>query len=154
MPDRKEYAQCVGAGLRGKKLSGPERREEFCILSKTCSGKAPDREHALAMCAQGASEKAARPGAPRGRKGSACSGRKMRLVLLTTTNCEPCSAASQYLKKYVDTGQIEVLDIQKSDEGADLVQQHGLTSLPRLLILDADGQPFSQIQVTDKEQTI
>lgn len=49
---RKEYAQCVGQGLRGKQFSKEERRLEFCILSKLCSGKSKTREEAKFICSQ------------------------------------------------------------------------------------------------------
>lgn len=49
---RKEYARCVGQGLKGKKLSKEERKLEFCALSKLCSGKAKTREEALTICSQ------------------------------------------------------------------------------------------------------
>jgi hypothetical protein len=50
--DRVKYNSCIAAGLRGKKMETAERRMEFCIISKTCSGKAKDREEAKAICSQ------------------------------------------------------------------------------------------------------
>ena len=48
--NRQEYNACVGAGLKGKTLGKEERKLEFCIVSKTCSGKAKDREEAKYLC--------------------------------------------------------------------------------------------------------
>lgn len=50
--DRVRYNSCIGNGLRGKKMETAERRMEFCIISKTCSGKAKDREEAKLICSQ------------------------------------------------------------------------------------------------------
>jgi hypothetical protein len=52
MASRQEYNTCVARGMRGKKLSTEERRLEFCIVAKTCSGKAKDREEAKILCSQ------------------------------------------------------------------------------------------------------
>jgi hypothetical protein len=50
MMDRAEYNSCIANGLRGKKLGKEERKLEFCIISKTCSGKARSREEAARVC--------------------------------------------------------------------------------------------------------
>lgn len=50
MATRKEYAQCVGQGLKGKQFTKEERKLEFCTLSKLCSGKAKTREEAERIC--------------------------------------------------------------------------------------------------------
>jgi len=50
--NRKEYNDCVAAGLKGKKLGREERKQEFCIVAKTCSGKAKGREEARVLCSQ------------------------------------------------------------------------------------------------------
>lgn len=47
---REEYNQCVADGMRGKKLTRDERKVEFCVTAKVCSGKANNREEALAIC--------------------------------------------------------------------------------------------------------
>jgi glutaredoxin len=78
----------------------------------------------------------------------------MRVVLLTTTGCKPCSQAKDYLQPQIDTGEIEVLDVQKSDEAANLVAKHGFKGVPKLLVLRADGTPFSELQITDTEMLI
>lgn len=45
-----EYRSCVASGLKGKKLSKEERKQEFCIVSKVCSRKANDRDEAKRLC--------------------------------------------------------------------------------------------------------
>lgn len=52
MPNRQEYAQCVGSHMKGKKLSKEERKLEFCIAAKTCSGKTKTREEAETICSR------------------------------------------------------------------------------------------------------
>lgn len=149
--DRKTYNECVGQGLRGKKFAPGERKREFCVLSKTCSGKASSREQATEMCEVSMSQ----PKAPRGRRaprGRSSGG--MRLVLLTNTGCKPCSSARAYLQKHIEKGLIEELDVQKSNEAADLVAKYGFGSVPKLLVLDDEGVPFSEVQVTDNQETI
>lgn len=67
---RKEYAQCVGKGLRGKQFTKEERKLEFCTLSKLCSGKAKTREEALTICSQPKPPKA--PKVRGTKKGQSC----------------------------------------------------------------------------------
>jgi len=152
--ERKAYNKCVGEGLKGRKLSKVERKQEFCVLSKTCSSKAKSRDEALELCRLSMSQ----PKAPRAtkarRRAARGGGGGMRLVLITTTDCKPCSAAKQYLKDKLDSGLIEELNVQRSDEAADLAQKYGWTDVPKLLILDENGQPFSEIQITDSAQTL
>lgn len=50
--DRDKYNKCMAAGLHGKTLAGEERRKEFCVLAKTCAGKAKTREEAEQICSQ------------------------------------------------------------------------------------------------------
>lgn len=50
--DRKEYNQCVGGHLKGKKLNKEERKVAFCVASKICSGKASTEDEARAICLQ------------------------------------------------------------------------------------------------------
>lgn len=47
---REEYNSCISVGLKGKKFDKEQRKLEFCIVSKTCSGKAKDREEAKYLC--------------------------------------------------------------------------------------------------------
>lgn len=42
----------MASGLQGKDLAGPERKTEFCVLAKMCSGKAKTREEAMTICSQ------------------------------------------------------------------------------------------------------
>jgi hypothetical protein len=48
--DRAAYNACVGEGMKGKHLTKDERKLEFCIASKLCSGKAGDRDEAQRLC--------------------------------------------------------------------------------------------------------
>jgi hypothetical protein len=50
--NRQEYNACISSGMKGKQLSKEERRLEFCIVAKTCSGKAKNREEAMLICSQ------------------------------------------------------------------------------------------------------
>ena len=47
---REEFNQCLGQGMRGKKLTKEERKLEFCAVAKVCSGKSRSREDALEVC--------------------------------------------------------------------------------------------------------
>lgn len=38
--------------MKGKQLSKEERQLEFCVVAKTCSGKAKNREEAILICSQ------------------------------------------------------------------------------------------------------
>lgn len=150
--DRKAYNKCVGDGMRGKKLSGPERKREFCITAKLCSGKAGSRDEADQICQLSASQPKPARATRRTSRGSARGG--MRIVLLTSTDCPPCSTAKNYLRDKIDKGLIQELNIQKSDEAADLAAKYGFQSVPKLLVLDDEGVPFSELQITDTEQTL
>jgi len=153
--NRATYNQCVADALQGKKFSKEERKREFCIAAKTCSGKASSRGEANQLCELSASQ----PKEPKTKKRRSSSGGStaasgMRLVLLTTTGCKPCGAARQYLQDRIDKGEVQVLDIQKSDLAANLVAKNKIVSLPKLILVDGDGNPFSEIQITDNEQMI
>jgi hypothetical protein len=78
----------------------------------------------------------------------------MRLVLLTTTDCPPCSEAKKEIQAHIDSGEIEVLDIQKSDFAADLAAKHHFYSVPKLLVLDKEDTPFAELPITDKAMTV
>jgi len=148
---REEYNACVSAALSGKRFSGPERKKEFCIAAKECSGKASSRADAEQMCALSASQ----PKEPKGRKRRASTGGGgMELVLITTTGCKPCSVAKQYLQERIDKGEIRVVDVQKDNWAADLCAKNHIVSVPKLLVIDSEGNPFSEVQVTDTEEMI
>ena len=153
--NRATYNQCVADALQGKKFTKEERKREFCIAAKSCSGKASSRSEADQMCEVSATK----PKEPRARKrrpssgGSSAAG-GMRLILLTTTGCKPCGAARQYLQERIDRGEVEILDVQKSDFAADLVAKNKIVSVPKLMLVDSEGNPFSEIQITDNEQMI
>lgn len=55
--NREEYNTCVAKGMTGKHLSGDERKLEFCVVAKTCSGKAKSREEAVRLCNEPKPEK-------------------------------------------------------------------------------------------------
>jgi glutaredoxin len=150
--DRAAYNQCVSEALAGKKFTGPERKREFCIAAKQCSGKASSRSEANEMCELSASQPKERKS--RRHRAAGGGGGSMSLVLLTTAGCQPCAAAKQYLKERIDAGEVKVADIQKDDWAADIVAKAKIVSLPKLMVIDSHGQPFSEIQITDKEETI
>lgn len=156
MPKKLEdYRACMSQGLRGKKgLSKEERKRLFCEESRLCSGKASSREEAEQICKVSMSQ----PKEPKARKRRAArpadNGGGMRVVLLTTTGCKPCSAAKDFLKDQLESGEIEELNLQKSNEAADLVAKHGFKGVPKLLVLRADGTPFSELQITETEMMI
>ena len=50
MSKREEYNACIASGLKGKQFNKEQRKLEFCIVSKTCSGKATNREEAQYLC--------------------------------------------------------------------------------------------------------
>ena len=92
--------------------------------------------------------------APRRGAGGGGGGDHMRLILLTTTACKPCAAAKAFLAPQLDAGLIEEWNVQKSNEAADLAAKHGFLGVPKLLVLNPDGTPFSELQITDNEQLI
>lgn len=145
------YSQCVGDAMRGKKLSPDERKREFCISSKICSRKSSTREEAIKLCEEAALTPKAKKTT---RKAGARGGASMELVLLTTTDCKPCSAAKEFLRDKMESGLVRELNIQKDTKAADLVSKYGFNSVPKLLVLDETGAPFSELQITDKAQTI
>lgn len=69
--DRVQYNSCIAAGLKGKKMDAQTRRLEFCIVSKTCSGKARDRSEAQRLCSLPKPEKPEGTGKRRKHKGEA-----------------------------------------------------------------------------------
>lgn len=161
---QEDYRSCMSAGLKGKRgLSKEQRKAEFCITSQICSGKSSSREEAITACnAQPcdggvcllprSQPKAPKASARRARVSRGSGG--MRLVLLTSTDCPPCVAAKKYLKDKMDKGLIEELNVQKSDEAADLAAKYHFMSVPKLLVLDDEGKPFSELQITDEEITL
>ena len=48
--NREEYNACISKHLTGKKFTPEERKMEFCIVAKTCSGKVKSREEAMTIC--------------------------------------------------------------------------------------------------------
>lgn len=50
--DRKEYNTCIARGMKGQNFNKEERKLAFCILAKTCSGKAGSIEDAKKICLQ------------------------------------------------------------------------------------------------------
>ena len=64
---RSEYQGCMTTGLRSlpKGVSKEERKLGFCIMAKTCSGKAANKEEARRICLQPKPPKAAK--APKSR---------------------------------------------------------------------------------------
>ena len=153
MASRAEYNKCMIPFLKDGKTQ-EQHKLDFCVGAKLCSSKAKSETEAREMCQVSLSQ----PKAPKTRKVKKARATRasggMRVVLLTSNECKPCSAAKQYLKDKMEKGLIEELNIQRSDEAADLALKYGFQSVPKLLILDDEGVPFSELQITDQEQTI
>lgn len=151
MASRAEYNKCMIPFLKDGKTK-EQHRMDFCVGAKICSGKSKSKEEAAQVCQISLSQ----PKEPKSRKTRRATPAKggMRLVLLTSTACKPCSAAKQYLKDKIDKGLIQELNVQTSDEAADLAAKYGFQSVPKLLVLDDEGVPFSELQVVDTEQTL
>lgn len=149
--DKQKYSKCVGDAMRGKKFSADQRKREFCIASKLCSQKSSSREQANEICEQAALNPKPSKSKP---KKSRDNGNGMRLILLTTADCKPCSAAKQILADKLASGFITEFNIQKSTEASDLVAKYKLDSVPKLLVLDETGAPFSELHVVDQTQTL
>lgn len=73
----------------------------------------------------------------------------MRVVLLTAPNCLPCEGAKQALKSYIEHGEIEVLNIQESDEATDLALKGNFKSTPQLLVVSKTGEIFAQLPIEE-----
>jgi len=48
--DRAKYNACIGQSLAGKKMTRAQRKLEFCISAKLCSGKVKSRPEAERIC--------------------------------------------------------------------------------------------------------
>lgn len=72
---REEYNACIARGMSGKQLPKEERRLEFCIIAKVCSGKATDREAAKLICSQ-----PKQPKPMRAKKGGNCQDEVLKLA--------------------------------------------------------------------------
>lgn len=66
---RSEYNACVGDAMRGKTMTKEERKLEFCVVAKTCSGKVKTREEGLEICRRPKAPKAPKGTKPRKGKG-------------------------------------------------------------------------------------
>ena len=73
--DRNAYTTCMVPYMKG---GGPERKTNFCIGAKLCSGKARDKEEAERLCAEAALNP--KPAKPRGSK-------KQSLNLMAVSTC-------------------------------------------------------------------
>lgn len=58
----------MSKGLKNKQFTKEERKAEFCILAKTCSGKTKDRTEAQRMCAEAAANPSPTKAAKKSRK--------------------------------------------------------------------------------------
>jgi len=147
--DRKKYNECIGDRMRGIKVTPEERRLRFCTSSKICSGKSKTEQEAEKICKESMmNPKPTKSKSPRSSQG------KVRLILLTSTNCPPCAGAKKYLQPHIDKGEVEVHDIQKSDFAADMAAKYKIFSVPKLFVVGSDGVPFSEIQIVDNEQMV
>ncbi len=143
--NRAEFNSCIRDKIKSGELGHLSQRRRFCASAKICSGRASDVAEATAQCQQ--------PSGKPGRKAKAETG-GMKVVLLTSTGCDPCNDAKRDLKERIERGEIKVLDIQKSDDAAILAQRYKLYSVPKLLVLDSQGEPFSELEVFDRAETI
>ena len=50
--DRAAYNACMSPYIKGKGKSKDERKRDFCVGAKVCSGKATTQEEALVLCAK------------------------------------------------------------------------------------------------------
>lgn len=74
----------------------------------------------------------------------------MRLVLLTTTGCPPCDGAKDALRQYISRGEIEVGNIQESNEAADLALQGHFNAMPHLVVVDKKGGIFAELPISEE----
>ncbi len=81
--DRKSYNDCIGKNMKGKKLSKEQRKLEFCIVAKMCSGKVPSREEADRVC----QESARHPKEPKARSSKKGGGQSCEKDVLQTARC-------------------------------------------------------------------
>jgi len=89
--DRQKYNACISSGMKGKKLTKEERQLEFCVVAKTCSGKAKTREEALQICSQPKPPK--QPRATKGaKKGQSCEKGVINLTQCVIDNLDKSGA--------------------------------------------------------------
>ena len=50
--NREEYNSCVAKGMSGKTFTAEQRKLEFCVVAKLCSGKTGTREEAIKICSE------------------------------------------------------------------------------------------------------
>lgn len=78
----------------------------------------------------------------------------MRLVLLTSDICPPCTEAKEGLKSWIDGGDIEIVR-GESDEGADLIVQildkNMELAAPMLMMIDHNNRIFGDISLSIEE---
>jgi len=58
--------------------------------------------------------------------------------LVVTTGCPTCNEAKEELSDWIDEGLLEVVNVQESDKGADIVMETGLDALPAMVIEEDD----------------
>ncbi len=81
--DRKSYNECIGKNMKGKKLSKEQRKLEFCMVAKLCSGKVQSREEAERVC----QESARHPKEPKARSSKKGRGQNCEQDVLQTAHC-------------------------------------------------------------------
>ncbi len=77
--NREEYNACISKSISGKKFSKEERKKEFCISAKTCSGKVNNREEAVSICSKPKMPKWAKTSQPAETKPIPCDERMSRV---------------------------------------------------------------------------
>lgn len=61
------------------------------------------------------------------------------VYLVVTTGCPSCNQAKDALSDWIESGLVEVVNVQKSDLAADIVLDTGLDALPALA-METDGE--------------
>lgn len=70
----------------------------------------------------------------------------MRLVLVTAKNCAPCEELEEAVREYVESGDIEKLDVAEDNDAAELFNK-GKVTLPGLALLTPDNEVFAQVKL-------
>lgn len=61
------------------------------------------------------------------------------VYLVVTTGCPTCNQVKEQLSSWIDSGDVEVANVQDSDKAADIVMETGLEAVPSL-VLENDGE--------------
>lgn len=61
------------------------------------------------------------------------------VYLLTTTGCPTCAEVKEQLADWIDSGDVEVANVQESETAVDIVMETGIDAVPSL-VLENDGE--------------